>query len=200
MGIYLKDSAINAEAGQTVSRQSVRRLIQASDAITAATSETAQNRLLSEARSAGVPVSASSPFYVYRTDRGELWAHDGSSWNPLTPGLVDQRSLPFTHQWTVSGVFMKRIGGIVFCEGVLKNGGTIPAGQSSNIGVVPNGWIPASIIYGGSYAASITRFVNGGTPPFRADSTMWIQTSNGNINIQTQDVASEIRISAHWMI
>ncbi len=120
-------------ADQDVRLEAVGAVIQASDAIYG---DVRPHRIGFSLRlvPAGVPVSRHPRRSTCWMNRGELARRDGSSWNPLTPGLVDQRSLPFTHR-TVSGVLHERIGGIIL-RGVLKRRDDPRHGQPSNIGVV----------------------------------------------------------------
>lgn len=84
MGVYVPDSVINSELQETVSRESIRRIIQGQTCV--ATSETQAQILLNNAAAAGVDTVG---FSIIRTDIGMSMFWDGSSWVRTGGGHLD---------------------------------------------------------------------------------------------------------------
>ena len=85
MAIFVPDQAINNELQETVTRQSIRRMIQAGTNILTANSETQQNQVLAAAQAAGVQASVSNPIFLWRTDAKSVHAFTGTQWEVTVP-------------------------------------------------------------------------------------------------------------------
>lgn len=152
-------------------------------------------------RTQGFPATVSRPLLVYRTDIGQVETYDGNTWATITPGISAKAQTTFVAQYSRSTLSLSRVGNLVYFGGVITStAGTIQAGYYTDIGVIPGGWRPSAAVYGGGFVTSLARFVNGATPPFYADSTMWIHTATGNVNVRVQAASSDLRVSAQWII
>ena len=85
MATLVPDAVINAELQETVSRASIRRMIQGGSNILAAASETQRNQRLAEVRAAGIEPSTDNRIYVHRTDEDSIECYDGTSWRYVVP-------------------------------------------------------------------------------------------------------------------
>lgn len=85
MGVYMPASVVNSELQETVSRASIRRMIQGASNILAAASETQRNQRLAEVQAAGIEPSINNLVYVHRTDKDSIEYYDGASWKYVVP-------------------------------------------------------------------------------------------------------------------
>ena len=85
MATLVPDAVINAELQETVSRASIRRMIQGGSNILAAASETQRNQRLAEVQTAGIEPSINNFVYVHRTDEDSIEYYDGASWKYVVP-------------------------------------------------------------------------------------------------------------------
>lgn len=83
MGVYVPDSVINSELQETVSRESIRRMVQGQTCV--ATSETQAQILLNNAAAAGVDTVG---FSIIRTDLGMKMFWDGNRWVRTGGGIL----------------------------------------------------------------------------------------------------------------
>ena len=203
MAIFVPDQAINNELQETVTRQSIRRMIQAGNHILTANSETQQNQVIAAAQQSGLQPSPNDPLLVWRTDTGVLAAYDGTSWTLLTPGMAinEPVRIPMVGSYTASSLTMVRHGNVVFCDGYISPGtGTISQGARNNIGVCPAGWRPSSDVYGNSFADNAVSWINGSGSPYQGVSAIYINPSNGNVSVQAGVASTQIIVSSHWRI
>lgn len=203
MAIFVPDQAINNELQETVTRQSIRRMIQAGTNILTANSETQQNQVIAAAQQSGLQPSPNDPLLVWRTDTGVLAAYSGTSWTLLTPGMAinEQVSISMVGSYTASSLTMVRHGNVVFCDGYISAGtGTIAQGARSNIGVCPAGWRPSAYVYGSSFADSVVSWVNGSGSPYQGVSAIYINPSSGNLSVHAGVTSTQIIVSSHWRI
>ena len=203
MAIFVPDQAINAELQETVTRQSIRRMIQAGASILTAATDTEQNQVIAAAQQSGLQPSPNDPLLVWRTDTGVLAAYSGTSWTLLTPGMAinEPVRLPMASSYTASSLTMVRHGNVVFCDGYISPGtGTIAQGAKSNIGVCPAGWRPSADVYGTSFADSAVSWVNGSGSPYQGVSAIYINPSSGNLSVHAGVTSTQIIVSSHWRI
>lgn len=201
MAIFVPDSAINSEVQETVSRASIRRMIQAGSSVLTVGSETEQNQLIAQVQASGIEPTATNPLYVFRTDTGILAVYNGTSWTLLTSGDADMSSTKIQGiaPFNTSTLYLVRNGNIVYCDGQLKTG-TFSQGARNNIGIVPAGWRPSSQIYEQFYAASAVSWVNGSTSPYIGDSNIHIDPAYGNLSVYAGRTCTRIVVSCHWRI
>ena len=82
MAIFVPDQAINNELQETVTRQSIRRMIQAGASILTAATDTEQNQVIAAAQQSGLQPSPNDRVLVWRADTGVLAASSGDWWTP----------------------------------------------------------------------------------------------------------------------
>ena len=146
MAIYVPTSVINSEEQQTVSRASIRRMIQGGQGIVPAANATEQAQALANATSAGISPTAANPLFVYRSDTGALRAYDGSSWKDVLPPDTGWVDVVAVSSWSSSTVQVRRVGNVVYLRGRLKKAasGTIDSGSENKaLLTLPAGFRPA---------------------------------------------------------
>jgi hypothetical protein len=158
MAIYVPTSVINSEEQQTVSRASIRRLIQGGQGIVPAANATAQSQALANATSAGISLSAANPLFVFRSDTGTLRAYDGATWVDVLPPDTGWVDVVAVSSWSSSTVQVRRVGNVVCLRGRLKKAsGTIASGSNNtSLLTLPAGFRPAS-----SFVAAGAGYVSG---------------------------------------
>lgn len=157
MAIYVPTSVINSEEQQTVSRASIRRMIQGGQGIVPAANATEQAQALANATSAGISPTAANPLFVYRSDTGALRAYDGSSWKDVVPPDTGWVNVVAVSSWSSSTVQVKRIGNVVYMRGRLKKASGTISSVSANTSLltIPDGFRPAQtmVLAGTGYVA-----------------------------------------------
>lgn len=135
MATLVPDAVINAELQETVSRASIRRMIQGGSSILAAASETQRNQRLAEAQAAGIEPSPTNPLFLLRTDIFRLHYFDGSAWRSATDGgdteWIDN---PFSSEsiWGESDYQIRKYSGNVYYTASLVRSTPMSNGQVYN--------------------------------------------------------------------
>ena len=176
MAILVPDAAINAELQETVSRASIRRMIQAGSGILTAGSDTQQNQRVAQAQAAGIEPSPDNPLFVGRTDLGVILSYDGTTWSDMSIGDdTGWRQLDLIGEWVNSNAQARKIRNQVFMRGVLTRSSPLPNNSVANpfSSGYPPQFRPPNLVRLSAAAD------NGGTPNWGYQVTVYLPSDGG---------------------
>jgi len=183
---------IIAGTGEPVTRARINALLDEVYDIRPVATLTARAQLVAALTTAGLGPSPARPLYVDREDapagmRLER-TYNGTSWDAVpTMGSVP---IPMIGIWSASKLVATNLGSQLLVTGtVATTGGTVPAGASTNVGVVPGDWRPSELKH-----ATLSGQILGAGLVYSARGSLVVEPS-GNVSVYTEALTTTCQVS-----
>ena len=139
------------------------------------------------------PPTPADPLYVDRADAaaGQRLerTYNGTTWEtiPSTASIA----VPMIGKWSASRLVATNLGHLLIITGtVATTDNTVPAGVSTNVGVVPSDWSPVS----GEAHATLSGQILGAALPYTARGSL-VVTPAGNVSVYTESLTTTLQVS-----